>query len=646
MTEQTPKKSIFAILQKIGQSLMIPVSVLPAAGLMVALGRVLENASVETITGTITSPLLHAISKILFSGGLAIFEQLPLVFSIGVAIGFTGGAGVAGLASAVGYFTLINVIKVVGAERGIQMAINTGVFGGIIVGLLSASMYQRFYQTRLHPVLGFFSGKRLVPIVTTGASILLGILLAFVWPPIQMQISAFGAYVMDSSLGPAFYAAGKRLLIPVGLHHVYYPPFLYEFGEFVTSAGQTIRGESARYFAGDTTAGRFMASEFPIMLFGLPAAALAMYMRAKTENKKMIAGVMLSAALTSIITGITEPIEFAFTFVAPLLFVFHVGVAFLSGLLTSSFEIQQGYTFSASVIDFFLGLFNAKNSVSLFFIVGPLVAALYFGVFYWAIGAFNLKTPGREELGEQTESMSVEASDKATAVLEALGGAGNIVHLDACITRLRTTVKNGAQVNKDRLKSLGAAGILDAGSGNFQVIFGVESDLLKEEIKSIIAAGPKTKITPDMIFKAPLSGKVLNLDQVPDETFAQKLVGDGFAIDPTDGIVRSPVDAEVVQVFRTNHAIGLLAANGVEILIHIGVDTVKMNGEGFKSHVKPGDKVKAGDKLLEFDLNIVRQKAKSTITPILITNMDKIQVLTRIAKATIGVQDELFSVKL
>jgi phosphotransferase system glucose/maltose/N-acetylglucosamine-specific IIC component len=390
-------KSFFSILQKVGQSLMVPVSVLPAAGLLVALARYMQGFATDA-AGVVTHPLLNAVAKVLFTGGLAIFEQLPVVFAVGVAIGFTGGAGVAGLSAVVGYFTLANVLKVVGELRELPLKIDTGVFGGILIGLLSASLYKRYFQTKLHPVFGFFSGKRLVPIVTAASSVFVAVLLAFLWPPVQSAIRNFGVFVMGSSIGPAFYAAGKRLLIPVGLHHVYYPSFLYEFGEFVTKTGEVLRGDATRYFGGDPTAGRFMASEFPIMLFGLPAAALAMTLRARPERRKMVAGVMLSAALTSIITGITEPIEFAFIFVAPILFVFHVLAAFCSGLLTNVFDIHQGYTFSASLIDWAVGYFNQKNSMQLFLIVGPLVACVYFGVFYTAIGWLNLKTPGRDEV--------------------------------------------------------------------------------------------------------------------------------------------------------------------------------------------------------------------------------------------------------
>jgi glucose PTS system EIICBA or EIICB component len=627
---------VFGTLQRIGQALMIPVSVLPAAGLLVALGRLLQKAA-ESGDGQVTNTLLHGVGDVFFTGGLAIFEQLPVVFAVGVAIGFTGGAAVAGLAAVVGYFTLANVLKTVGDVRQIGMVINTGVFGGIAVGMLSAALYKRFHQTKLHPVFGFFAGKRLVPIVTAGASIVLALVLAYVWPPIQGQIKTFGEYVMGSDLGPAFYAAGKRLLIPVGLHHVYYPSFLFEFGEYVTAAGKVLHGESARYFAGDPNAGRFMASEFPIMLFGLPAATLAMYLRAEKSRRKAVAGIMLSAALTSIVTGITEPIEFAFIFVAPILFVFHVLAAFVSGLLTGWFDIHLGYTFSASVIDFALGFFNQKNSLVLFLLVGPAVALTYFGVFYTLIGWLNLKTPGREDADAIATSEVVASTEKAAAILKAIGGKDNIRDLDACITRLRLSVFNDALVNEARLKELGAAGVMRAGGGNFQIIFGVESDQLKDQILASFR---------EVIVCSPLAGRLMNISEVPDATFAQKMLGDGLAIDPTDSVVRSPVDAKVAQVFRTNHAIGLVTEGGLEFLIHVGIDTVKMKGRGFRSFVATGDSVKAGDKLLEFDLDAIRQEGKSAITPVLITNVGDVQSLELLKTGIVGSADAIMRIRV
>ena len=642
---------IFGLLQKVGKSLMTPVSVLPAAGLLVAFGRLLEDSESHVY--------LMNLGKFMFSGGIAIFEQLPVVFAVGVAIGFTGGAGIAGLASVVGYFTLTNVLKVMTEVRGLELSINTGVFGGIIIGLLSAYLYKRFYQTKLHPVLGFFAGKRLVPIVTAASSVFVGVLLGLIWPPVQEAINNFGTMVMSSELGPAFYAAGKRLLIPVGLHHVYYQPFLYEFGEFVTEAGKVINGESVRYFAGDPTAGRFMAAEYPIMLFGLPAACVAMYLRAPKEKRAAIGGVMLTAALTSIITGITEPIEFAFIFVAPLLYVFHVAGAFCAGLLTNAFDIQLGYTFSASLIDFGVGYFNQKNSMYLWLVVGPLISILYFGVFYWLIELFNFKTPGREIESEETMTFT-NASEKAMAILNALGGKDNIAHIDACITRLRLEMNSTEKVDQAALKSIGASGIMVSGK-NMQVIFGTESDSLKEEIKSLMTGSPVSNNTSvpkedsvaaplknvkALTMRSPLVGKIINIADVPDATFAQKILGDGVAVEPTEGILYAPVDGEIAQLFHTNHALGIKAENGSEVLLHVGIDTVKMNGEGFKAYVKVGDSVKAGDKLIEFDLNLIREKAKSDITPFVITNMHDVSHVEILASGSVNQNQDIMTVTM
>jgi glucose-specific phosphotransferase system IIA component len=637
----------FSQLQKLGQSLMVPVSVLPGAGLVVAIGRMLQIYSTE---GKIVNhQFIHGVGSILYSSGLAIFEQLPVIFAIGVAIGFSGGAGIAGLSAAAAYFTLTNLLKVMTDVRGLSLAINTGVFGGIIAGLLAAEMYKRYHETRLHPVLGFFSGKRLVPIMSVFFVIFVGLILAYVWPPIQAAINEFGNTVTTSSLGPAFYAAGKRLLIPVGLHHVYYPSFLFEFGQFTSAAGEILKGDSPRYFAGDASAGLFMASEFPIMLFGLPAAALAMVLRAKPERRKAIAGVMMSAALTSIITGITEPIEFAFIFVAPLLFVLHVLLAFVSGLMTHAVDLHLGYTFSASLIDFVVGFYNQKNSMQLWLFVGPLMGALYFATFYFLIPILNYKTPGREddELNNHNNSVpgNLQRSEKAQQVLAALGGPTNLKALDACITRLRLTVNDMEKVNEAALKNLGAAGLMKASGGNLQVIFGTESDLLKEEMKKIIQNFPNFRNDSFLKVGSPVSGKIIPLTEIPDATFAQGMIGPGIGIEPNGNTVVAPFDGIVVNLFHTNHAIGLESDQGVELLIHLGIDTVKMQGRGFKAFVKQGDKVKAGQMLLEFDLDLIRKEAKSIITPVIVTNGAQFKSLKVANNQTVTVLETVVTIE-
>jgi glucose-specific phosphotransferase system IIA component len=598
---------ILSVLQRVGQSLMIPVSVLPAAGLLIALGRVF--------------PENHLAHALLVQGGLSVFKQLSLLFAIGVAIGFTSGAGVAGLAAAVGFFLLQTLLEVasqflsVGQETAIK--IDTGVFGGILVGLVAAACFHRFHEAKLPQALGFFSGKRLVPIMTAVMTIFLAGLLTLMWPPVQDGIREFGHWVTNSQFGPAFYAAGKRLLIPVGLHHVYYPSFLYEFGEFVKASGDIVRGETARYYAGDPQAGRFMASEFPIMLFGLPAAALAIVLRAHKSRRTVIAGVMLSAALTSILTGITEPIEFSFIFVAPVLFVVHVVLAFCSGLLTNFFEIQLGYTFSASLIDFVTGFFNQKNSLSLWLIVGPLMALAYFSSFYTLIGWLKLVTPGRETRNEDepvtplvSAKLSPQNKEQILKIASALGGPENWLQVEACITRLRMKVKDPTLINESQLRQLGAVGIMKAGQ-NVQVVFGTQSDSIREALLKI-----EKSQSP---FTSPMSGKFIPLADVPDATFSQKILGDGFAINPDGHEVRSPFNGQVTSLISTFHAIGLTNEKGFETLIHVGIDTVKLKGQGFQAHVKEGDTVKQGQLLLSFDPQLIKEKGYSLVTPIIFT---------------------------
>lgn len=621
---------------------MVPVSVLPAAGLIVALGRFLMDPQ---HAGTWS----YGLGQILYTGGLAIFEQLPIVFAVGVAIGFSQGAGVAALSAVVGYFTFSSLLKVIGEIRELTLEINMGVFGGIVIGFSAAWLYKRFQNTELPRVLGFFSGKRLVSILVVFTSIILALGFSLIWPPLQIGINHFGEWVMNSSFGGAFYAAGKRLLIPVGLHHVYYQPFLFQFGEFISATGTTVHGDSARYFAGDPTAGIFMSSEFPIMLFGLPAAALAMVLRAPKEKRKAIAGVMFTAALTSILTGITEPIEFAFIFVAPMLYVLHVALAFCSGLLTTYFDVHLGYTFSASLIDFVVGYFNQKNSFYLWALIGPLMAVLYFVGFYTLIGVFNFKTPGREDDTEMdSEASSVAAptgnDELAQGVLVALGGSKNIQNLEACITRLRVTVHNSQQVDQAQLKRLGAAGMFHDGKNNFQVVYGTKSDLIKTRMQQLMKSEPKVMNDANTIY-APLKGRVLPLREVPDKTFSKKVLGDGLAIEPTEGVVRAPFDGTVVQLFRTGHAIGLESESGIELLIHVGIDTVHMQGQGFKSLVQSGDKVKKGQALLEFDLDLVKKNAPSSITPIVVTNIDNFKGLETTSSNQVGQNDWLLKVE-
>ncbi|SFN89986.1 PTS transporter subunit IIABC [Proteiniclasticum ruminis] len=661
---KTKKKSggFFAILQKVGKSLMLPVSVLPAAGLMVALSRIIEQlAGAETLAN---SPVLDVFVKVLFSGGLIVFENLPLIFAVGVAIGFTAGEAVSGLAAVVGYVVLIKVLDIMSAAQNLVDPINMGVFSGIIIGIIAAKIYQRYFKTKLHPVLGFFEGKRLVPIIMVVVSILLGVALGFVWPPIQNGINALGQMAIDAEifgfrLGGAIYAFGNRALIPTGLHHVFKTPFTTQFGTYVAADGQTYVGEIARFFAGDPTAGAITAAEYPLKIFGLPAAALAIYLRALPKNKKAIGGVMLTAALTSIITGITEPIEFAFMFVAPVLYIAHISLAFVGGLLMNLFGVRLTETFTSSLIDYVVSITtgNAGNPWMLL-PVGLVIGALYFAAFYFLIKKLDLKTPGRDT--DEIQKEAVPVTEKAVEVLKALGSANNIKAIDACITRLRLEVFDTKKVDKNRLKALGSPGVLEVGQSGIQVIFGTEAEALKDEIKvimenpdSVTVVGVESKAkegvagssVTETIMASPVKGKVLDLSEVPDALFAEKMIGDGFAIDPQEGTVVSPVRGEIAHIFDTNHALAFITESGLEVLLHIGIDTVKMEGRGFKRLAEIGQKVEIGTPLMEVDWALVRQEAKSSITEVVVTNMDQVHEMKVIASGLVDPSQDVLIVK-
>jgi glucose PTS system EIICBA or EIICB component len=614
-------KKVFSVLQKIGRSLMLPVSVLPAAGLLYRIGQ-------DDLLGK-----YGAAFKYLATAGDAIFGNLPLIFAVGVAIGFSGGEAVAALAAVVGQMILQSVMDVSGKNGGIP--INMGVFGGISIGLISAILYNRYHKIRLPQVLGFFAGKRFVPIIVSVAALIFAVIGVNIWGPIQQVIDIFAKWASTSVLGPAFYAAGKRLLIPLGLHHIYYPAFLYEFGSF-TANGVKYFGDTSRFFHGDPTAGIFMASEYPILMFGLPGAALAMIAAAKPENRKKISGMMISAAFVSFLTGITEPIEFSFIFVAPILFVFHVFAAFSAGIVTSILHIRIGYTFSASAIDYVLGYKFAGHPL-LIWPVGIVYFVLYFSVFYFVIKVMDIKTPGREE-GEEVSLYTINAIglEKAAIILEAIGGRDNVEFLDACITRLRATLKNPRVIDKSMLTAAGSAGILEAGN-SIQIIFGTEAERIKDDIKSIMEdkvyfkdkikeskSEEESEALEEIHIANPIKGEVISLDKVPDEVFSGKMLGDGFAVRPLDNKVYAPVSGVIRVLFPTKHAVAIKTDEGIEVLVHVGIDTVKLGGEGFEVYVQKGDSVKRGDLLITFDKKIVEKKVKSLISPVIITNMDSI----------------------
>ncbi|MFZ5969711.1 MAG: glucose-specific PTS transporter subunit IIBC [Bacillota bacterium] len=643
-------KKAFGVLQQVGKALMLPVAILPAAGLLLAFGNAFQNPALLDKMPSLGAAWFQLVASVMEQSGGIVFANLPLLFAVGVAVGLAGGEGVAGLAAIVGYLVmnvtmgisagvtpdLVGTSPAYASALGIP-TLQTGVFGGIIVGILAASLYKKYYNIELPPYLGFFAGKRFVPIITAVSALVLGIAMTFVWPPIQTGLNAFSHSMIDANrtLSALIFGIIERSLIPFGLHHIFYNPFWFEFGEYVNQAGELVRGDQSIFFAQlkdnvPFTAGTFMTGKFPFMMFGLPAAALAMYHEAREDKKKYVAGIMMSAALTSFLTGITEPIEFTFLFVAPALFAVHAVFAGLSFMTMHILNVKIGMTFSGGVIDYLLfGVLPNRTAWWLVIPVGLVFSVIYYFGFRFAIRKWDIKTPGREDNEAEAGQEGVKAGELAINVLAALGGKENIRNLDACITRLRITVKDIKKVDKARIKGLGASGVLEVGD-NIQAIFGPKSDQLKTQIQdvmsgktpsNVVETTTKNEITGKDEFVIPLSGKIVELKDVPDEVFSQKMMGEGFAVEPNDGEVVSPVNGKVTTLFPTKHAVGIVAENGLEVLIHFGIDTVNLKGEGFEALVQQGDTVRAGQPILNVNVSEVKGQAKSLITPIIFTNL-------------------------
>jgi glucose PTS system EIICBA or EIICB component len=674
-------KKLFGVLQRVGKALMLPVAILPAAGILLGVGTALQNPTLLERIPVLEADWFQLVASVLAQAGDIIFANLSLLFAVGVAVGLAGGDGVAGIAAIVGYLIMNKTMSTILVGTG-QLdpsligkdpafasilgipTLQTGVFGGIIVGILAASMYNRYFNIELPSYLGFFAGKRFVPIITGVTAIILGVVLIFVWPPIQGGLNAFSKNMIGANptLSAFIFGLIERSLIPFGLHHIFYSPFWFEFGEYVNKAGEVVRGDQKIFFAQlkdgvELTAGTFMTGKFPFMMFGLPAAALAMYHEARPEHKKYVAGIMGSAALTSFLTGITEPIEFTFLFVAPVLFAIHAVFAGLSFMIMQLLNVKIGMTFSGGLIDYILfGVLQNRTDWWLVIPVGLVLAVIYYFGFRFAIRKFDLKTPGREDKTEEAETGAVEAGELPRNVLEALGGPANISNLDACITRLRVSVNDVKNVDKERLKKLGASGVLEVGN-NIQAIFGPKSDTLKGQIKDIMEgrtpvaaeepkAVEKEVITPagmsgnanDLV--SPIKGEIVPLSEVPDQVFSQKLMGDGFAIVPSEGTVVAPADGKVVNLFPTKHAIGIETTSGREILIHFGIDTVNLKGEGFEALVSQGDEVKKGQPILKVDLDFVKNNAPSVITPIIFTNLQADEKVNILKQGQVDLKEE------
>ncbi len=686
------KDKVFGVLQRIGRSFMLPIAVLPVAGLLLGIGSSFTNETMiasyglQGILGNGT--ILHDLLTVMSKAGSAIFDNLPLIFAAGVAIGMAKKEKeVAALSAVIAFFVMhvsINAMLTINGEIladgsispdvlggtiasmcGIQ-TLQMGVFGGIIVGLGVAALHNKFYKIEMPNALSFFGGSRFVPIISTITFVFVGILMFFIWPVVQNGIYALGSLVTGTGyVGTLIFGIIKRALIPFGLHHVFYLPFWQTaVGGTMEVGGQLIQGGQNIFFAqlADPTvvhfsadATRYFSGEFIFMIFGLPGAALAMYQCAKPEKKKIAGGLLLSAALTSMFTGITEPIEFSFLFVAPMLFAVQVVLAGAAYMIAHMLNIAVGLTFSGGFLDLLLfGILqgNDKTSWLLIIPVGIVYFFLYFFIFKFLIKKFNLKTPGREDDDEETKlytkadvNARKEAEKETTAgqpnalsamIAKGLGGADNISDVDCCATRLRVTVKNADQVDEGVLKQSGAAGVIKKGKG-VQVIYGPRVSVIKSDLEDYLQNPVEVDETPVQavvkepvkeekkeikeIFVAPMKGEAKLINETPDPTFAQKMMGDGIVIFPTEGDVYSPCDATIQFVFDTKHAIGLTSSEGIDILIHAGIDTVKLGGKGFNVLVENGQKVEKGAKLMEIDLQYIKENAPSDAVPLVFTNL-------------------------
>ncbi len=706
------KDKIFGVLQRVGRSFMLPIALLPVAGLLLGIGSSFTNQTMLEaygLTGVIyEGGIAYTVLDIMNQCGSAVFNNLALLFAMGVAIGMAKKEKeVAALSGAIAYLVMNTAISaMITARGGVEaMAANTttstlgittlqmGVFGGIIVGLGVAALHNRFYKIQLPQVLSFFGGTRFVPIVCTAVFVAVGIAMFYVWPIVQMGIAALGDLVIRSGYaGTWIYGLLERALIPFGLHHVFYMPFWQTaVGGTAIVDGVTIQGAQNIFFAElasrstqvfSVEATRFMAGKFPLMIFGLPGAALAMYRAAKPEKRKVAGGLLVSAALTAMLTGITEPLEFTFLFVAPLMYAVHCVYAGLAYMLMHIFGVGVGMTFSGGIIDLTLfGILqgNAKTHWIWVVVVGVVYFVVYYFTFYLMITRMDLKTPGREDEGEETrlftrsdfkaktgvgpDGSSPAVSDPVSAlILKGLGGKANLSDVDCCATRLRVTVIDAEQVSDALLKQSGASGVIHKGNG-VQVVYGPQVAVIKSNLVDFMEspesdrldavsapapAAPAAKQAPakqDAVLAAHMNGTVVPMAEVQDEAFSNCILGDGAAIEPSEGKLYAPADAEVDNLFDTHHAIGLVTEDGVEILLHIGINTVELGGRHFEAHVEAGQKVKKGDLLISFDMEAVKAAGYLCTTPMIVCNTEDYQSVTPTAEGSIQAGVPLLEVK-
>ncbi|ELA3319299.1 PTS system N-acetylglucosamine-specific transporter subunit IIA [Klebsiella variicola] len=648
--------NILGFFQRLGRALQLPIAVLPVAALLLRFGQ----------------PDLLNVPFIAQAGG-AIFDNLALIFAIGVASSWSkDNAGSAALAGAVGYFVMTKAMVTINPE------INMGVLAGIITGLVAGAVYNRWAGIKLPDFLSFFGGKRFVPIATGFFCLILAAIFGYVWPPVQHAIHSGGEWIVSAgALGSGIFGFINRLLIPTGLHQVLNTIAWFQIGEFTNAAGAVFHGDINRFYAGDGTAGMFMSGFYPIMMFGLPGAALAMYLAAPKARRPMVGGMLLSVAITAFLTGVTEPLEFLFMFLAPLLYLLHAVLTGISLFIATALGIHAGFSFSAGAIDYVLmySLPAASKNVWMLLVMGVVFFFVYFLLFSAVIRMFNLKTPGREDkaadvVTEEANSNTEEGlTQLATSYIAAVGGTDNLKAIDACITRLRLTVGDSAKVNDAACKRLGASGVVKLNKQTIQVIVGAKAESIGDEMKKVVTRGPVAAAAaapagnvataapaakPQAVANAktveslvsPITGDVVALEQVPDEAFASKAVGDGIAVKPTSNIVVAPAAGTVVKIFNTNHAFCLETNNGAEIVVHMGIDTVALEGKGFKRLVEEGTDVKAGEPILEMDLDFLNANARSMISPVVCSNSDDYSALVILASGkVVAGQTPLYEIK-
>jgi glucose PTS system EIICBA or EIICB component len=716
------KDKVFGVLQRIGHSFMLPISVLPVAGLLLGIGASFTNqTTLETynllgIMGPGTVP--YNILTVMAQCGNAIFTNLPLIFAVGVGIGMAKKEkAVAALSSMIAFFIMNSAISgMISIHGGAEAFINgatcsllgmttfqMGALGGIIVGLGVAALHNRFYKIELPAAFSFFQGTRFVPIISTVVFAFVGILMFYIWQPVQVGINVLSNLVAQSGvIGTFFFGLIKRLLIPFGLHHVFYMPFWQTaIGGTMQVAGQEIIGAQNIFFAQladpttthfSTLATRFFTGEFILYIFGFPGAALAMYRCARTEKKKEVYGLLLSASLTSILTGITEPIEFSFIFVAPVLYAINGVLAGLAYAIAQALNIAVGLTFSGGFIDLFLfGILQGNSKTSWLWIlpVGIVYFLVYYFIFSFFIKKFDLKTPGKESDDEETklytradyekkknaskEEKKHDSDQLSATIVKGLGGKANIKDVDCCATRLRITVADSGLVNDNILKSTGAAGVIHRGTG-IQVVYGPKVTVIKSNLDDYLAKSasdvtteePKspaqtvgkpentakqsketeqnTSAGQQTIVYAPLNGRIMELPEIGDGVFSEYLLGQGFAVDPSDGKVVAPFDCTVETVFDTKHAVNLKSGN-VELMIHMGLDTVKLNGKGFDIKVQEGDVLRKGDLIGFFDIEAVQKAGYRVVTPVIVANSDDCKSIELLKKGSAKMGEEILRIE-